>query len=342
MEEEENLCKVETNDGDLYLLIRQNEIGFDLVVTDGCTIWDTTVTEDLLQEMAGKVEMSSQDYTRQTINALTANSSETETFIYQAVKNEGTLEFSWKKQLDYGVKFQLGSVTLNSSKDSTVLMKKILDFAIKKVYNYKDTIANMQCEMDQLARDRESAISRLDKCIVGKEEMEVDLFQKFVTVLNDKKAKIRRLQETIQQQSTEPNPTVKSTADLIEDDVTADKNRDGDTDIEMEDSQNKDAVKDTAKKATTSNIGSDLFQDEEDTAPVRKRRRKQPSRKPARTPSKPVLPEVKVTPKRTLSNTSSNSNDSKQSTGSATRRSQRNKAPSTFPDDVEDLFGDMS
>lgn len=46
MEEEENLCKVETNDGDLYLQIRQkfDQTEFDLVVTDGCSIWNTTGT----------------------------------------------------------------------------------------------------------------------------------------------------------------------------------------------------------------------------------------------------------------------------------------------------------
>lgn len=50
------------------------------------------VTEDKLHEMAEKVEMNAQEYRKQTFNALTANGSGTDTFIYQAVKNEDTLE----------------------------------------------------------------------------------------------------------------------------------------------------------------------------------------------------------------------------------------------------------
>ncbi|CAB4040481.1 DNA repair XRCC4-like isoform X2 [Paramuricea clavata] len=223
-------------------------------------------------------------------------------------------------------------------------MKKILDFSIRKVHDYKDTMATMKYETEQLARDRDNAILRLDKCIVGKEEMEVDLFQKFVTVLNEKKAKIRRLQETIEQQSKKPINAASNTArSITEDHPTNDQTRDDDdTDVEMDVSQNKNQ---TEEKATTSsNIGAGLFQDEEDTAPVIKRRRKQPSRQPVRTPSKPVLPEVKTTVKRTTSNassTSTNSDEGKQSS-SSTRRSRRKKALSTFPDDVEDLFGDMA
>ena len=50
------------------------------------------VTEDMLQDMAGKVEMNIKEYTSQTFNALAANTSETDAFIYQAVQNDSTLE----------------------------------------------------------------------------------------------------------------------------------------------------------------------------------------------------------------------------------------------------------
>ena len=249
--------------------------------------------------------------------------------------------------MDHGVKFQLGSLSLRLSQENEILMKKILDFSIQKVHEYKDQVTTMKCEMEQLARDRDNAVLRLEKCISGKEEMEVDLFQKFVTVLNDKKAKIRRLQETIEQQGKAPDAAT-SNSNTVSNAVEVhtiknDQARDDDTDVEMDDSESKNGSEETT--ATTSNIGSCLFQDEEDAAPVVvKRRRKQPSRNPVRTPSKSVLPEVKTSIKRTASNassTSTNSEESKQSRG-GTRRSRRNKASSTFPDDVEDLFGDMA
>ena len=42
MEEDENLCKVETRDGDLYLFTQwlgKERAGFVITITDGCKIW---------------------------------------------------------------------------------------------------------------------------------------------------------------------------------------------------------------------------------------------------------------------------------------------------------------
>ena len=43
MQVDENLCKVETKDGDLYLLTRRlgkEEDEFDITITDGSLIWE--------------------------------------------------------------------------------------------------------------------------------------------------------------------------------------------------------------------------------------------------------------------------------------------------------------
>ena len=46
----------------------------------------------MLQDMAQKVEMNITQYTAQTLNALTACTSGTDMFIYQADWNDSTLE----------------------------------------------------------------------------------------------------------------------------------------------------------------------------------------------------------------------------------------------------------
>lgn len=350
-EEEEYLCKIETVDDNFYLLLQkvsQEGDGFDLSITDGNTMWNTKVTDDLLQKMAVKAEMNVKEHASQTLKALTDPNSGKDCFTYQAVKRESALEFNWKKQLPDGVKYQLGSIFLPLSEESKETMQKILNFAIRKIHKYEDNAVFMESKNKQLARDRDNVIKCLDKCVVSREEMELDLFQKFVTVLNDKKAKIRKLQEVIEQQAKhdsagpeDPNLTDGHEKRIIK----KRKERNDDTDMESDQSQNDETLTENSHATTPSNIGSSLFKDEEDTGPVVKRRRKIQRKQPSTTPSKPVLPEMKATVKRTVSNTSNNSttsNESRQSSGITRRSSRRNKNSSTFPDDVENLFGDMA
>jgi hypothetical protein len=50
------------------------------------------VTDEMMQDMAKRVEMNTKEYTSQCFNALTANLSGNDTFIYEANPNGSNLE----------------------------------------------------------------------------------------------------------------------------------------------------------------------------------------------------------------------------------------------------------
>ena len=55
-------------------------------------LFEPLVSEDLLQEMASKVEMSMKEYALQTIGALTCQHSANDFFVHQAGRTDTTLE----------------------------------------------------------------------------------------------------------------------------------------------------------------------------------------------------------------------------------------------------------
>ncbi|XP_046860380.1 DNA repair protein XRCC4-like [Xenia sp. Carnegie-2017] len=186
-----------------------------------------------------------------------------------------------------------------------------------------------------LSQTRNRAFDFLEECVAKKEKIELDLYQKFVTVLNDKKAKIRQLQHTIEQLTKENNLKKKSyegeNADIA-------KNEHG-----TDEKDNEDNVK---NKESQQNETMSLFQDTDDQiAPVKKReRRKRSSGVPVKkTPSKSFIPEVKMRVEcSNTSDASTASNESLQYNSHKTTRTRNNKVPrSTFTEDIDELFGDM-
>ena len=112
------------------------------------------------------------------------------------------MELTWKKHiLTNNVKFLLGSVTLNICREQGAI--KLLDFAVSALEQNQQDIGDLQKENHRLASERQGALTRLEKCANLQEDIEKDLFGKFKVVLNEKKAKIRRLMEQLSNVSTQ-------------------------------------------------------------------------------------------------------------------------------------------
>jgi DNA-repair protein XRCC4 len=112
------------------------------------------------------------------------------------------MELTWKKHiLTNNVKFLLGSVTLNICREQGAI--QLLDFAVSALEENQQEIGDLQKENHRLASERQGALARLDKCANLQQDIEKDLFGKFKVVLNEKKAKIRRLMEQLSNVSTQ-------------------------------------------------------------------------------------------------------------------------------------------
>lgn len=91
------------------------------------------------------------------------------------------------------MKVQLGCAILRIAEDAVTIIQKMLDFGISRVYEVESHLKQTKTENTRLASERSEALRRLEKCVQEKEVFETNVFEKFVAILNAKKAKIRSL-----------------------------------------------------------------------------------------------------------------------------------------------------
>ena len=243
-----SLCKLEIDDQSfsLYLLTQPNGDSLDLRAFDGTDSWAGKLTSGNLAEMARKVyylvcevdalykddllvcfieqvSLDEEKFKEDTLKALTRQNLGISNYVYNVVKKGGggQMELTWKKHiLTNNVKFLLGSVTLNICREQGGI--RLLDFAVSALDQNQQVIGDLEKENLRLASERQGALSRLEKCANLQEAIEKDLFGKFKVVLNEKKAKIRRLMEQLsnvsaqlsqlqhsKQSTSKPAPTAK-------------------------------------------------------------------------------------------------------------------------------------
>ena len=143
-----------------------------------------------------QVTMDEATFRDETKKALTRQKLGALNFVYAAEKRGSSLELTWKKHiLSNNIKFLLGSVTLSLCREKGA--GTLLDFAVSALEENQQVIGDYEKENARLASERRGALERLEKCANLQQDIEKDLFGKFVLVLNEKKAKIRRLMEQL-------------------------------------------------------------------------------------------------------------------------------------------------
>ncbi|XP_074618265.1 DNA repair protein XRCC4-like isoform X3 [Acropora palmata] len=292
--------------------------------------------------MAKAADMSVPEFAEQTGRALMGQTAVgNDNFVYQTKLQGKDLQFSWKKDIGDGVKFQLGSLTLARVDDCLFIMTRIFDFAVNQMAQLKKEITALRSENDRLSSERKETLELLDQCVAAKEDMQKDLFEKFAAVLNEKKAKIRQLKESVHEGAkvavTESvkdsnKPKLKDRA-LRRSDET-DDDTDHDDDMQVDETPVRDFERETTTKQSRTTVFSPSLLPEvgnEEIEPtVRRRRRREPKLResPAAKLVLPKVPSVRKTP-------SSSSGES--ITPSRSRRQTSDKSPP----DADDLMEEM-
>ena len=195
-----SFAKLETDDGSrtLYVLTGYSDGAVSLAVSDGAKTWMGRVSPRQLGEMARKAKMEIGEFTSESLKALTCENVGDLNFVYSAKLNpSGSLELAWKKHLiSENIKFQLGVAVLDPS-PSEVVHSDLLGFASGSITSLREQISSLQKENERLDNERRGALNRLEKYVNIKEDVENDLYGKFKLVLNEKKAKIRRLMDQL-------------------------------------------------------------------------------------------------------------------------------------------------
>jgi len=124
--------------------------------------------------------------------------------ISRAADDQLTLE--WKR-VQKDVKFCLGTFDFEKIENFDSAMKNILSACCNCLNLISNSLAASRAEHESLKKEHETLQNDLRKCVTLKEELEHELLAKFVLVINEKKAKIRSLQEQLANStSVEFNP----------------------------------------------------------------------------------------------------------------------------------------
>ncbi|XP_012940569.1 DNA repair protein XRCC4 [Aplysia californica] len=349
-------------DGHFYLQTRLKDggrEGFTLTLTDGASVWDGTISEDMLDQLCKKRKMDFNTYVDQTRAAFTRQEMGDLCFEYHlSTQTPETAQLAWKKHLVADdIKFQLGNVKLHKCTEPVKKICSMMSQCISNNRSLQADIKALETTNERLSAERQNALKRLEKCVTAKEELELDLYSKFVAVLNSKKQRIQQLVENGDAESLDgqPDSPVASTSreeipsskpetvPAVKNGSQSKQKRSSDSedpDTDEEDHRTKRQKRSpvppkikTVVSDTSLNLGDGIEEEEEKMATVARRPRRQaPSKK--QTPAKPVLPRV-------------SSGNSSQRPGSASRKSSLRKSGSDNsnkstdnldPDDLLDNF----
>ncbi|XP_041042863.1 DNA repair protein XRCC4 isoform X1 [Carcharodon carcharias] len=172
--------------------------GFTVTVCNGEQAWSGRVSDNQVTMEAKEAEMDREKYVDELQQALTTGEETVRNYSFDFSKDndEEVFHFSYEKLLQ-DISFKLGSVELRQVLDSTEVNKELISYVLRCNAELRDKNEHLQQENKRLLCERNYTLKELEKYVKAKEELEQDLYSRFILVLNEKKAKIRSLQETL-------------------------------------------------------------------------------------------------------------------------------------------------
>ncbi|XP_074473102.1 DNA repair protein XRCC4 [Sebastes fasciatus] len=256
--------------------------GFQLLLTDGQDAWRGDVSEAAVSGEAAELEMQTERYVQDLQQALTetdANGAVTYGFALTPTPPDrgSTVTLAYEK-VQKDISFRLGSVLLKAVPEPAEAVRELLIHSLQRGNTLENQNQNLEEENRRLRREHQRITTELKRYSGGKEALEAELYSRFVLVLNEKKAKIRSLQEAVthlQETSSEEQKKKKKKEDSVKSDRTADQEEDdygGSTDEEPEEVQSAAASSSSTRGRSTASPLDDSLKDITDVAPSRKRR----------------------------------------------------------------------
>ncbi|XP_033019679.1 DNA repair protein XRCC4 isoform X4 [Lacerta agilis] len=305
--------------------------GFDVVLSDGRSAWTGKVPEEDISKEAADMEMEREKYIGELKKVLLFEGGLADKYNFDISKGgvDGEcLNFSYEKNLK-DVSFRLGSLMLQKVSGPAEVISELISYCLDCIKGLYSKNEHLQKENERLQSDLDDVQEQLQKCVEAKEELEMELYKRFILVLNEKKAKIRSLQKSLKEveeavlKTTQARDTMSTSESKVET-----EDYDGTTDDESENST-QPSTSAAAKPRRDSLLGSpDII----DVAPSRKRRQR--ARNVPRAEPKVALYESQTAAKK-RADSPPKSSDKQPSSKEMPSESEKNTG------DPEDLFGDI-
>ncbi|KAM6227150.1 DNA repair protein XRCC4 isoform 1-T4 [Spheniscus humboldti] len=264
--------------------------GFGVILSDGQCAWTGTVSEAEISREAADMEMNREKYVEELKKALIAGEESAGKYNFAISRDEENMEcyFSYERNLK-DASFRLGSLKLQKVSSPAEVVKELIGYCLDCLGRLQVKNEHLQKENERLFSNWSDAEKRLEKCVEAKEELESDLYNRFILVLNEKKAKIRNLQKLLNE-AKEPAADAKCTRDSITTTQMAtgrENDYDGSTDEESE-NLTQASLPSAPERRDSLLCSPDVI----DTTPRRKRRQR--TAKPAGTGAKMATYETEL------------------------------------------------
>lgn len=306
--------------------------GFDVMLSDSQSVWTGRVPEEEISKEAADMEMEREKYVEELRKVLLFEGRLEDKYSFDISKegiNGEDLSFSYEKNLK-DVSFKLGSLKLQKVSSPSEVIRELITYCLNCIVELHAKNEHLEKENDRLLSDLEDMQGQLQKCVEAKEGLEADLYQRFILVLNEKKAKIRSLQNSLKEaeetieKTSQTRDTVASSESQVEK-----EDYEGSTDEESENVAKPSTIVPAAKPRRDSLLSPDLM----DIAPSRKRRQR--VQKAADVEPKVAFYEAQVPEKKKLDPAPPKLSDEYKSSKGMSLETQKNT------EDPDNLFDDL-
>ncbi|XP_006870658.1 PREDICTED: DNA repair protein XRCC4 [Chrysochloris asiatica] len=168
--------------------------GYVVTLTDGHSVWTGTVSASEISQEADDMAMEKEKYVDELRKALVLGTGPADAYKFNFSKE--SCQFSFEKNLK-NVSFRLGSFILEKVESPAEVIRELLCDCLDTIAENQAKNQNLQEENERLLRDWNDVRGRFEKCVTAKETLETDLYERFILVLNEKKAKIRSLHKLL-------------------------------------------------------------------------------------------------------------------------------------------------
>ncbi|KRY71868.1 hypothetical protein T4A_11531 [Trichinella pseudospiralis] len=221
----------------------------DVTLIDGLDHWNCKIENEMLKRLASQSGLCLLDYAEVLLSALCdeitaeGNDDVKTAFLYDVAFGSQYCQLSWKQKLSNCTFYHLGTATLTKIGTAEVVnsLQRLYNFSIREITNLKEALHSLETEYERLKQERSQAFAvRIHYCILvvfygrlfkdlkqaveTKRFAENELIAKFEKILNEKKKRIRELEDKQLfniQQSTDSQSDSLSSIELFTSDQLA-------------------------------------------------------------------------------------------------------------------------
>lgn len=173
--------------------------GFQVMLTDGQSAWNGEVGEEAVRSEAAEMEITKERYVQDLHQVLTGEGAFNTGYSFSLTPCHGpsssrTLAYE-KVQSDIWI--QLGSVLLRAHPEPLEEVRALLAHFLVQTTDLENHNHKLKEDNHRFRQEQQHITAEMKRYVAEKESLEAELYSRFVLVLNEKKAKIRSLQERI-------------------------------------------------------------------------------------------------------------------------------------------------